>query len=313
MTENENRAKRDLASLKIAIVGLGLMGGSLAMALRGAVKGLVGYDKDAESRIAAVRRGVVETAVDRIEDGVTQADLVVLAVPVESIISLVETIPQMRPDGCMLLDLGSTKRLVGRAMESLPGRFAAIGGHPMCGREQSGIMAATSDLYRNQTFILCRNSRTTTVIELTTLSLIARIGAKPLFMSAATHDELVATSSHLPYVVSAALMELASSRAAEDERLWQVSASGLSDTTRLAGSSPEMMLEIMLTNRGAILTQIEAYGERMAALYEALRSEDRATLRAMLETARQEREAYLAAKDDQLSDSPLPDYDLGES
>ncbi len=275
------------------------MGGSLAWALQGAAGKLTGFDRDAESRARALELGIVDETRAHINDGIAQADLVVLAIPVQGIVSLLRTLPDLRPDGCMVLDLGSTKREIGLAMEALPGQFAALGGHPMCGREQSGLSAASADLFQGETFILCRNARTATAVETVALALVAEIGARPLFLPAEVHDNLVAASSHLPYVVSSLLMGRAWAVAEEDTRLWQVSASGLRDTTRLAGSSPEMMLEIMLTNRLPLLAQLEAYGREITAVEDALRQGDTAALRAILESAAQQRKAYWRQKYDQ--------------
>jgi prephenate dehydrogenase len=285
-----------LSTLNIAIVGLGLMGGSLAMALQGKAGRLIGLDRDAGSLRRAFELGIVDEIAHRIDDGIRQADLVVLAIPVQRIVSFMQALPEVRPAGCMVLDFGSTKREIGLAMEALPEQFSALGGHPMCGREQSGLGAAMADLFQDEPFILCRNSRTTPSVEAAALELVAQIGAKPLFMPATTHDRLVATSSHLPYVVAALLMGRAWAQAGLDPRLWRVSASGLRDTTRLAGSNPEMMLEIMLTNRIPLLAQLEAYGRELAEITEALREQDEAALRATLEASARQRRAYMGEK-----------------
>jgi prephenate dehydrogenase len=296
MKSNVSEPWAELASLNVAIVGLGLMGGSLAMALRGATGSLIGIERVAASRADALKMGIVDEAFARLADVLAAVDLVVLAIPVESIVSGIRALPAIRASGCMVFDLGSTKGQIGRAMEELPAQFAAIGGHPMCGRESSGLPAATADLFLEQTFILCRNARTTPDVEAVALALVAQVGARPLFMEAADHDRLVAASSHLPYTVASLLMERAWEEASADPRLWQVSSSGLRDTTRLAGSNPEMMLEIMLTNQGPILAQLEAYGQDLETMLDALRRQDREALRAMLEQANQRRQAYLQAK-----------------
>jgi len=288
----------ELAKAKITIVGLGLMGGSLALALQGKVESLTGVDSDRQTRELALRRGIVERATASLEAGIAANDLVILAVPVRSIIATLQDLPSVAEDGCMLLDLGSTKRLINQAMEHLPRRFAAIGGHPMCGREKSGLKVATETLYRDQTFILCRNRRTTSGVEEIVLQLIRAIGSEPLFMPADVHDRLVAASSHLPYLVATLLMRRTWSAAQEDARLWSVSASGLMDTTRLAGSGPQMMLEILLTNRVEILRQLEAYGDELREVADLLRSDDEEALLENLMAARQQRENYLEAMSD---------------
>lgn len=296
MNGHQNHFGERLPSLTVAVVGLGLMGGSLAMALKSAVGKVVGIDLDADTLKLAERSGVADEVVQDLSAGVSEADLIVLAIPVQQIVTMVKAMPDVRPDGCMLLDLGSTKTDIELAMDSLPSTFEAVGGHPMCGREYSGLAGASGDLFDGETFILCRNKRTTAAMEATALELVARIGSYPLFMPASMHDRLVATSSHLPYVVSSVLMNRASAEAEKDERLWQVSASGLRDTTRLSGSSPEMMLEIMLTNRQPLLAQIEAYQAELTILSEALRRQDAKELRSLLRSAQQRRGSYLHAK-----------------
>ncbi len=288
----------DLSTLNVALVGLGLMGGSLAMAVRGAVGNLIGVDRDPNTRSVAMSRGVVDSVAPRLDEVIATVDLVVLAVPVRSIVSLIHALPEMRPDGCMVLDIGSTKGDIEQAMQLLPSQFSAIGGHPMCGRESSGIQAATADLYQDQTFILCRNRRTTLDIERIAVDLVREIGAQTLFMPADAHDQLVAASSHLPYIVASILMRQAWNMANEDDRLWLVSASGLRDTTRLAGSDAQMMLEILLTNRPHILRQIEAYGQELLNLAERLRYGDEEALRNILDAANQQRSEYLKVRFD---------------
>jgi prephenate dehydrogenase len=148
---------------RITIVGLGLMGGSLALALRlaqrmphepGALH-LTVVERDAATRQAAAWLADELTA--DFAAGVRNADLVVLATPVRSIIGLLGELAAVRPEGCMVLDLGSTKADICRAMAELPEGFQAIGGHPMCGKETAGFGSATPDLYRGKTFILCRH------------------------------------------------------------------------------------------------------------------------------------------------------------
>ena len=262
-----------LGSLRVGIVGLGLMGGSLALALRGRVAGLIGVERQGDTRQMALREGVVDVALEQLTPDAPPIDLLVLATPVRVILDTLERLPALRPEGCAVLDLGSTKRAVLAAMDGLPPAFAAIGGHPMCGKETSGLAAATADLFQGQTFILCPSRRTTPALETSALALVAAVGARPLPLDAADHDALVAAVSHLPAVLSAALMRLAA-----DERQWAVSASGFRDVARLAGSDPRMMLDILLTNRDALLGALAGYEAELAALRQALAEGDEAAL-----------------------------------
>jgi prephenate dehydrogenase len=279
---------RDRLPERICIVGLGLMGGSLALALRGRIPILIGVDRDESACHLALERRIVHQATADLSEGVQQADLVILATPVRTILHALAELPRLRPEGCLVLDLGSTKQLICDAMEMLPEAFGAIGGHPMCGREAAGLSAARPDLYQGQTFILCRNGRTTAAIESAALHLIEAIGGRPLSLSPHDHDQVVAVISHLPYLVAATLLRQA------DETLWPVSASGFRDTTRLAGTDPYMIFDVLLTNRKAILVALERYQADMEELRILLETADDSALIKWLETTQTHYQAYRA-------------------
>ncbi|HEX6383867.1 MAG TPA: prephenate dehydrogenase [Anaerolineae bacterium] len=279
---------------RICIIGLGLMGGSLALALHRQVAALVGMDTDPAARQQALQSGVFERIADNPAEALRDADVVILATPVRSILRLLGHLPAFRPDGCLVLDLGSTKDTITQAMAALPEPFEAIGGHPLCGKETAGFAAATPDLYRDQLFILCSNSRTTPRIRAFALDLIDQIGARPLFLPATDHDRLVAATSHLPYVVAAVLMYCVA--ALDDERVWAVSASGFRDAARLAGSDVPMMLDILLTNREAIVDQIDQYQLHLGRLKRLLLDNDEAALSDWLTEARRHHTAYREKK-----------------
>ncbi len=264
------------------------MGGSLVQSLRGHVGRLACVDND-PSVLELVRPLVDEVASD-LSTAAGGTDLLVLATPVRSIVRLVRDLPSYFPDGCMVLDLGSTKGEIGQMMAALPPAFQAIGGHPMCGKETSGFQAAVPDLYQGQTFILCRNSRTTPELERLALELIDVVGAQPLYLDPDTHDAFVAATSHVPYLTAAALMRSVSMLA--DGRVWQASASGFRDSSRLSGSDPKMMLDILMTNSGPILAQLSAYRSQLAQLETLLQAGDEAELLDWLERVYAQYHAY---------------------
>ena len=287
---------------RICVVGLGLMGGSLALALRLARRlaipqrpfHLTVVDNHPQTRAAAGR--IADFVCDDIALGVAEADLVVLATPVRTIVHLLQQLPQLRPDGCMVLDLGSSKADICQAMDSLPGNFQAIGGHPMCGREVAGFGAATPDLFRQQTFILCPTQRTTSHLESVMQQLVMDLGANPLVLPPTLHDNMVAVVSHLPYMVAAALMRNAAQLG--DERLWPVSSSGFRDTSRVSGTDPRMMLDILLTNKTAVLQQIAQYQTQLATVAALIEAEDEAKLFQWLTETQEAYWAYRQAKKD---------------
>ena len=281
---------------RICIVGLGLMGGSLAWALRPHVSALVGVDRDEETVAAALAAGVIDAGTTDFAAGVQSADLVVLATPVRAILHLLADLPRARPEGCQALDLGSTKGTICAAMDELPPAFAAIGGHPMCGKETAGFAAAMPDLVRGQAFVLCETARTTGAMAETAAQVVTWIGARALPMAAAAHDGVVAVTSHLPYLAAAALMRQAAAAAMVERRVWPVSASGLRDTTRIAGTNPDVMLDILLTNRAAVLQQLRGFQARLVQLEDLLRRGDEAALRAWLVQAQVAHQSYQQAK-----------------
>lgn len=291
----------DESALEICIVGLGLMGGSLAGALRAHGPRLVGVDRDAQAVATALAAGVIDAGTTDFTTGVQTADLVILATPVRAILRLLAELPQARPNGCQVLDLGSTKQAICAAMDSLPAPFAAIGGHPMCGKETAGLAAAAPDLYHGQTFVLCPTARTTPAVTTVAAQVVNWIGAQALFMAADVHDQVVAITSHVPYLAAAALMQQTAAAAAKEARVWSVSGPGLRDTTRLAGTDPDMMLDILLTNRVAVLQNLQIFRDGLAQLHQLLQNEDEAGLRAWLRQSQQARQTYKQAKDRPLS------------
>ena len=164
----------------------------------------------------------------------------------------------------------------------------------MCGKETAGYHAADGHMFRGQTFILSRNDRTNHQIEEISLSIVDHIGAKPMFLAANEHDQLVAVASHLPYLISAALIHRAADMG--DERLWPVSASGFQDSTRLAGSDPRMMLDILLTNRDAVLSQLTQYKADLEVMIRLLDDNNETALASWLQTAQQAYVAYRRQK-----------------
>ena len=263
-----------LSNSRVAIVGLGLMGGSLAMALRGAqaCREIVGVETNPAVLDFARARGVIDRAAD-FDVAALDCDLLILATPVRTILSQLLALSQSpitNHPSPILLDLGSTKSQIISAMERLPPAFDPVGGHPMCGKETSGIAHAEAGLFRDKTFVLTPLARTSPSALALAHGLVAAIGARPLMLSAERHDALAAMSSHLPYVVAAALMKAAQSL--DDEELWSLTASGFRDTSRLAASDVAMMTDILLTNRAPILdalTRCRAEFDALMALIDA--------------------------------------------
>jgi prephenate dehydrogenase len=263
---------KGLADVHVAIVGLGLMGGSLAGALRGQCGAVGGVARRAETIEAALARGLVDQGTTDLASGVRQADVVVLATPVRVILRLLAEIGPLLPERCLLLDLGSTKVQVVAEMALLPAHVQPLGGHPICGKEVSGIEAADPALYRGHAFVLTPLPRTSEAALALGRTLVEAVGARPLVLGPDRHDRLVATTSHLPYLLACGLVGAAESLASVDPTVWDVAASGFHDTSRLAASDVTMMLDILLTNHEAVLEALdtcEAQLRNLAHLMEA--------------------------------------------
>jgi prephenate dehydrogenase len=237
----------------ICIIGLGLMGGSLALALRGYCSRLIGVDTVPSTLALARQRNVVDFATDDLREALAQADLVILAAPVRANLTLLETIPLIHPDPISIIDLSSTKSMIVEAMNQLPQGFEALGGHPMCGKEKSGLSHADGKLFWDATFALTETERTTPALRNLSEQMINIISAKPLWIDAPTHDRWAAATSHLPYLVSSALAASTPSEAGP------LIGPGFQSTSRLADSDITMMVDILITNRQQVLEALARY------------------------------------------------------
>lgn len=266
------------SSRHLAIVGLGLMGGSMALALRPFARTITGVDADAETRAYALDQGIVNAATDDLRAGVAEADTVILATPVRTIITLVRNrIGSYLRSNTLLIDIGSTKQDICSAMGTLPIGIHAIGGHPMTGKERSGIAASDPTLYRGRPFVLCPTRRTTPATRLRAMAFVEALGGVRIEMEAERHDRVVAAISHLPYLLSAALVATVAGEAEDDQAVWQLAAGGFRDTSRLAAQDLQMMSDILSTNTQAVAILLALFRMQMAKLETVLiaRKEDK--------------------------------------
>ena len=281
---------------RVAIIGLGLIGGSLGLALKnpqtGPVSTVVGWDQDAAARDLACARGAVDATPDDLAAAVADADLVVVAVPVLSVRDVFRAIaPALRPSA-VVTDVASTKVAVCRwAAEFFPGKF--IGGHPMAGSELSGVGNARAALFAGATYCLTPERATPPAIIETVTAMVNAIGARPLVLDPAAHDRAVAAISHLPFLLSTALVEVASA-SPEWELFRQLAAGGFRDVSRLASADVRMHHDICLTNATQIRPWIEAATEALQSLARAL--DDSPALLERFEHAKTIRDTYIAEK-----------------
>ncbi len=282
----------------LTVVGLGLMGGSLALALRGTAEMITGVDPHEETLGYALKHGIIDHATTDLKRGVEEADVVILAAPVRAIINMVSgRIGSYLRSNTLLIDIGSTKVDICTQMGHLPIGIQAIGGHPMTGKESSGIESSDAGLYRGRPFVLCPTRRTTPATRLRALSLIEALGAVPFEMEAQRHDQAVGAISHLPYLLSAALVLTVNYEGETDDAVWELAAGGFRDMSRLAAQDLNMMKDILTTNTQAVATQLAHFRMQLAMLEALLISKDEKKLAALLHSAREARLTWMRRRE----------------
>ncbi len=293
-----------MAFQRVAIVGLGLIGASLGLALHRLPRPplVVGYDRAGPARSEAARRKAVDRLAPAAAEAAEGADVVVLATPVRTIPGLLAEIAPRLAEGCLVTDTGSTKaELVAAAAATAPG-VAFVGGHPMAGKLTSGADDADAALFQGAVYCLTPTADTPPAAVARAVELVEALGARPYFLEPAEHDGLVAAVSHLPYLLASTLMAAVSAEASWRE-MATLAAGGFATMTRLATGEPEMYADICLTNRDAILHQLDRFAAELASLREAVAAGDEA-LRERFAAAREHHEAWLRERSGRPSDMP---------
>lgn len=253
---------------KIAIVGLGLIGGSIALAVRQLWPGtsLIAVDRD-EVLDNALRRGAVDVASGELL-ALADADLIVLAAPVQQNIEILGRLPAVIDKAVLITDTGSTKRDIASAARQLPDRLTFVGGHPLGGAADSGFDHARADLFRGRPWIFTPPARPQPDAEARLAALVRAFGAVPRTLDPLAHDRLLAFVSHLPQITSSALMQVVGLAVGADDL--SVAGRGLMDTTRLAGSSAELWKQIVASNADEIAPALDALIATLQALRDDL-------------------------------------------
>ena len=276
-----------LENSKIAIIGLGLMGGSLALALRGRCADLLAVVPRAKTRELAMRLNVVSQVNEDPSQILPQADVIILSTPVPAILDWLARLPEFTPQSCIVMDMGSSKEVIIQAMNELPERFDAIGGHPICGKENLSLENADANLYQNAPFVLSPTAHVSLRASRAALQIISAIGARPLWLDAVSHDRLLAFTSHLPFLLASAL----SLTAPEDSA--SLVGPGFNSTSRLASTPSSMMLGVLQTNRDNVLAAIGAFKKNLNLIEDSLQSRDIEELGTILDKARLKRQSFL--------------------
>lgn len=281
---------------QVAIVGVGLIGGSLGMILRrkGLASKVVGIGRRVENLKTAVELGAIDSYVVDAKDGVRDADLVVLATPVDTYDRHLTEWASCLKQGAIVTDVGSVKGLlVEQAERAMPAGVHFVGAHPIAGKEKTGVASGSDQLFKGARCIITPTKTTNPQALEQVRAMWQETGSVVLTMDVHLHDKILGAVSHLPHVAAFALMNaLAEIR---DQQIPSLdleshSGGGLRDTTRIAASSPEMWRDIFLWNRDNVVTFIEAYERSLSQLKQLIRVGDAAGIEKELERAKQERE-----------------------
>ncbi|WP_447975338.1 prephenate dehydrogenase [Nitrospira sp. Kam-Ns4a] len=280
---------------QVAIIGTGLIGGSLGMVLRrqALADAVIGVGRRVENLKAAVELGAIDRYVSEAREGVRGADLVVLATPVDTYERQVRDWGETLARGAIVTDVGSVKgSLVGRVEALLPTWVRFVGAHPIAGKEKTGVAAGSPDLFRGARCIVTPTPRTDPEALRLVQELWEAAGATVISMDPLVHDRVLGAVSHLPHVAAFSLMTALDEvrrSLAPDLDVLAFSGGGLRDTTRIAASSPEMWRDICLWNRGNLVQLIEIYESHLRHLKQLIRDGDGTGIEKELERARQVR------------------------
>jgi prephenate dehydrogenase len=277
--------------VKIAVVGVGLIGGSIGLAARARLEARVaGFDPDADVGTAALARGAIETVAPSVAAAVADAELVFVAAPVSALPDALDAVLAAAPADCAVSDVGSTKRaIVGDRVDP---RF--IGGHPLAGAETSGVEHSRADLFDGATWYLTPGPATSGGLYERLHKALVAIGAQPTAIDAAVHDRVMASVSHLPHVFANVLVAQAA-RALGDGADVPATGPSFRDATRVAGASATIWPDIYLSNRDALVALIDETQTRLGDVRDALARADRGAIERWNDAARVDRDALLGA------------------
>jgi len=279
--------------MRVAILGVGLIGGSLALAARERLGAQVtGYDDSPEALERALQRGALDCARSTVSAAVAEAEAVFVAVPVGGVSELVGEALSAAPADCVVTDVGSTKREVVAAHDDP--RF--VGGHPLAGAENAGVEHARADLFEAATWYLTPSAATSGMLYERLHRLLHGIGARPTAIDADTHDRILAAVSHLPHVLANVLVSQAAATLADGDARLPATGPSFRDATRVAGAPSVIWTDIYLSNRDALTAEIDGAIERLHAVRAALTAADSPTITDWNERAAADRRRLLEAQ-----------------
>jgi len=286
-----------MSSLTCGFIGLGLIGGSIARALKQSVPNVtvIAYDTSREALLSARRDGIADTAAEAVDESFSQCDYLFLCAPVQKNDSLLSTVKGLLSPRCLITDVGSVKTSIHETVHAagLDDRF--IGGHPMAGSERTGYANSKASLLENAYYILTPTPSVPAGKLEAYRDLVAGMGAIPLVLDYETHDYVTAAISHLPHVIAASLVNLVRDSDSEDGIMKMIAAGGFKDITRIASSSAVMWQQICLSNQANLSSLLSDYIRALETFQEDIDSQNAPALYERFDSARIYRDSFINA------------------
>lgn len=260
---------------KVTIIGIGLIGGSIGMALKKNrfAREVIGVSRQHSSLVQALKSSAIDKASHDVKKSVQDADLIILATPVKTIISMFSIINKSLKRGCIITDVGSTKEaIVEAAAKHLPAHAFFVGSHPLAGSEKKGAQNGSAELFNDSVCVMTPNEKTNKAAVDRVKSLWTHLGAAVKTMPASEHDKILAYVSHLPHLLAYGLIDVIPADCLG------YAAQGLKDTTRIASSDPDMWKDVCLTNQESLLKALDEYVKILSAFRRSIISRDEPNL-----------------------------------
>ncbi len=278
---------------RITIIGLGLIGGSIARAIRSklGISDIIAVDDNRQALELAVEQGVIRSGLNAPDQSVYSSDIIFICTPVNRVIEYIDILAPNIIDTCIITDVASIKGEIIRYVEKMAKPLCFVGGHPMAGTERSGYANSYSHLFENAYYILTPSPGAASESVAALSSVVEGIGAIPVIMSADEHDKAAAGISHLPHVLAAALVNLVKDIDNSTGRIQMLAAGGFRDITRIASSNPEMWENIVLSNKSQILRLIKQLSYNLDGFAQNLEGEDSEAIYNYFNVAKQFRDS----------------------
>ena len=278
---------------KLAIIGVGLIGGSFAQAVKkqGLAQHIAAFGRHRDNLETALNMGLVDSISEDIECVAKEADMIFIATPVGSFADILTRLKPLIKEHTIITDAGSTKQNLLDTAKAVFGQIPPnlVPGHPIAGTENSGAAAAVADLFMNHKVILTPVAQTRPKALETVRAIWQKIGAQVVLMDAAHHDMVLGATSHLPHIIAYTLVDSLATLNQHKE-IFAFAAGGFKDFTRIASSNPQMWVDICMHNREAILQHLQNFQKDLRAVEQALQHQDEAFLRALFSRAKQARD-----------------------